>query len=70
MIQDYKPTPLPLQAEVEEERRADEIRMAEIQAEEKKRSNEIQIQMAQIEAAKDLAEIKTEIELALKELEL
>ena len=57
-----------IQADAEEKRRADEIRMAEIQAEEKKRSDEIQ--MAQIQAVKHQAKIQAEKELVRKELEL
>ena len=54
----------------EEKKRADEIRMVEIQreAEEKKRADEIQ--MTQTETAKDQAIIEAEKEIALKEMEL
>ena len=59
---------------VEEKKRADEIRLAEIQAEaeaeEKKRADEshIKIQIAQIEAAKEQAKIDKELK--IKEMEL
>ena len=70
MLRDYK----------QKRKRADEIRMAEIEAEaEEKRADEIKIQMeqieadkeqAKIEAAKKQARIEADKELALKELEL
>ena len=65
----------------EEKKRADEIRMAEIEAEaeDKKRANELEaeekkradeIRLAQIEADKEQVRIEADKELALKELEL
>ena len=50
-----------IQADAEEKKTADEIRMAEIVAEEKKRTDEIQIQ---------IAKVVTDKELGLKELKL
>ena len=57
---------------VEVKRRADEIRMAEIEAEaeEIKGADEIKMQMAQLEADKEQAKIEADKELALIELEL
>ena len=68
---------------VEEKKRADEIRLAEIQAEaeekkrademqaeEKKRADEIKLQISKIEAAKEQAKVEAEKELKIKEIEL
>ena len=68
---------------VEEKKRADEIRLAEIQAEseekkrademqaeEKKKADEIQLQIAKIEAAKEQAKLEAEKELKIKEMDL
>ena len=57
---------------LEEKKRADEIRLAEIQAEaeEKKRTDEIKIQIAKTDAAKEYTKKEADKELALKELEL
>ena len=52
----------------EDKKRADEIRITQIEAEEKKRADEIRY--AQIEAAKEQAKIEMEKELKIKEMEL
>ena len=56
--------------QVEDKKRADEIRIAQIEAEaeEKKRADEIRF--AQIEAAKEQAKLEAEKELKIKEMEL
>ena len=55
---------------VEEKKRADEIRLAEIQAEAEEKERADEIRFAQIEAAKEQAKIEADKELTLKELEL
>ena len=54
----------------EEKKRADEIRMAEIQAEEKKRADELQAEEKKRADEIRLAQIEIEKELKIKEMEL
>ena len=56
--------------QVEDKKRADEIRKAQIEAEAEEKRRADEICFAQIEAAKEPTKIEADEELALKELEL
>ena len=56
--------------QVEDKKRADEIRIAQIEAEAEKKKRADEIRFALIEAAKEQAKLETEKELKIKEMEL